>query len=85
MARAIESQCYVLGVNRRGQFGSFEFAGNSRLVSPWGEVLTDAGEERGLFFGEIDVEKVRETRAQLPVIEDRRDDIFPGVGTADGG
>ncbi|MFQ5654658.1 MAG: nitrilase-related carbon-nitrogen hydrolase [Planctomycetota bacterium] len=82
VARAIEAQCYVLGVNRRGSFGEIEFGGSSLLVSPSGEILVDAGEETGLFLGEVDSGAVADHRDALPVLEDRRDDLYPIGGDA---
>ncbi|MGE3164582.1 MAG: nitrilase-related carbon-nitrogen hydrolase [Planctomycetota bacterium] len=76
MARAIENQCYVLGVNRLGTYGGVRFGGNSLLVDPTGLVIIDAGEGTGLFAGEIDVERVRRVRREFPVLEDRRHDLY---------
>lgn len=77
VARAIENQAFVLGVNRVGRFGEVEFGGNSLLVSPWGEVLLDAGTEPGLYYCEISRAAVDEARTKLPVAGDRRDDLYP--------
>ena len=43
MARAIENQAYVIGVNRVGaDDNGFEHAGNSMIISPKGEILKEA-------------------------------------------
>ncbi len=75
IARAIENQCFVLGVNRFGSFGQIEFGGNSLLVSPTGEVRAEAGDSSGLCFGEVDPREVREWRERFPVLGDRRVDL----------
>lgn len=77
VARAIENQCYVLGVNRLGFHGSLRFGGNSLLVDPSGVVVVDAGEGQGLFVGEIDAKRVSTLRREFPVFQDRRRDLYP--------
>ena len=45
-ARAIENMAYVCGVNRVGVDGrEFAYHGSSRIYTPKGEKLADAGEE----------------------------------------
>jgi predicted amidohydrolase len=76
VARAIENQCFVLGVNRAGRFRDTLFGGNSMLVSPEGEIRVDAGTEEGLSFGEIDPAEARDWRARFPALRDRRTDLY---------
>ncbi len=81
VARAIESQSYVVGVNRIGWMRSARgdstlFGGNSLLVSPAGDILIDSGEEEGLFVGEIIPEAARGLREEFPVLADRRWDLY---------
>lgn len=46
MARAIENQAYVIGVNRVGSDGnSLEYSGDSTVIGPMGEVLFHSSEE----------------------------------------
>ena len=74
-ARAIENQAYVVGVNRVGTGGAegqVAYAGDSRIVDPWGEVLAEAGDEPALLVAELDADRVRDARARFPVLEDRR-------------
>lgn len=78
-ARAIESQSYVLGVNRVGRFGEIEFTGNSLLIGPWGDTVIDAGDKAGIYYGDIDTDKVVEARTRLPFLNDRRTDLLPGL------
>ncbi len=45
VARAIENQCYVVGVNRVGTDGNrIDYAGGSLVVSPAGEILVEMGD-----------------------------------------
>ena len=80
VARAIENQAYVLGMNRRGVFGDVEFGGNSLLVGPTGEIIVDAEMETGIFTGAIDLATVAEIRSSFPCLHDRRGDLYPLSG-----
>lgn len=42
IARAIENQCYVIGVNRIGKDGNgFEHSGDSMVINPRGEIISN--------------------------------------------
>lgn len=73
-ARAIESAAFVVAAAQSGNHedGRQTF-GHSLVVDPWGEVLLDMGEGEGLGFAEIDLARVTEVRAQIPVHLNRRD------------
>jgi predicted amidohydrolase len=78
-ARAIETQAYVLGVNRVGRGGGLEYAGGSRLFTPMGEILDGAdsadGAERAV-AGDVDPAEVAAVRAKFPFLSDRRPDVY---------
>ena len=77
VARAIETQSYVLGVNRVGTGGGLVFEGDSMLVSPLGEVISSLPPgEAGVVEGEVDPAVVSEVRMSLPFLQDRRPDIY---------
>jgi len=42
-------------------------------VSPWGEVLAEAGEEPGVIFADIDLAASEEARARIPTIKHDRE------------
>lgn len=71
-ARAIENQCFVIGVNRVGQGGGHTFAGGSAIIDPIGQVLAHGGEKEGLLLADIDLAKVSEVRSTMPFLKDRR-------------
>lgn len=77
-ARAIETQCFVLAAAQVGPHhvkrSSF---GHALAVDPWGEVLGDCGgTEPGLIMVDINLEKLKNTRRNMPVQEHRRDTDF---------
>lgn len=75
-ARAIENQCYIIATNACGETGNTVFGGHSMVVDPWGKILIEAGEEPGLFTVEIDLSRVEQIRARIPVFEDRRPELY---------
>lgn len=75
-ARAIESQCFVMGVNRVGEGGGYAFGGGSAVVDPLGNILARGGSEEGLVTAEIDLAEVARVREAMPFLRDRRPHLF---------
>lgn len=71
-ARAIEGQCYVVGVNRTGQDPSHAYAGRSVVIDPMGDIVADAGGEDGAVEAILEEGPLREYRAKLPFLDDQR-------------
>ena len=72
VARAIENQAYVVGVNRVGEGGGLGYAGDSRIVDPLGEVLAAGAGGETILLAEVDPAVVAETRKRYPFLADRR-------------
>lgn len=77
-ARAIETQCFVLAAAQVGPHHNKRSSyGHALAVDPWGEVLGDCGgEQPGLIMVDINLEKLRNTRRNMPVQEHRRNTDF---------
>ncbi|WP_137169866.1 carbon-nitrogen hydrolase family protein [Marinomonas sp. FW-1] len=72
-ARAIENQCYVLGVGQCGWHNSTrQTYGNSVLYSPFGECLADLQEEQGYFVFEVEKQRLNQCRQKMPCLSHRR-------------
>ena len=73
-ARAIETGAFVLAATQGGlhENGRATF-GHSLIVSPWGEILAEAGEEPGVIFADIDLAAATEARARIPALKHGRD------------
>jgi predicted amidohydrolase len=71
-ARAIENQAYVVAANRVGSGGDLDYAGDSRIVDPTGEVLAAAAGGETMLLADIDPAVVAETRKRFPFQQDRR-------------
>jgi predicted amidohydrolase len=70
-ARAIENQCYVVGVNRVGRDGNnINHSGNSLVIDPLGEVLYHMAEEEDIFTITLQKEHLLEIRNKFPFWKD---------------
>ncbi len=83
IARAIENQCYMIGVNTVGKIGETVFGGHSMIVDPWGRIVVEAGDEPQLITAEIELDRIKEVRNTIPVFEDRRPDTYEVIKLPD--
>jgi omega-amidase len=73
-ARAIENQCYVIGVNRSGKDPrGLEYAGGSAVYDPLGQAVVDLGSAEGSASARLALENVFTVRRQLPFQQDADD------------
>ena len=71
-ARAIENQCYVVGVNRVGRDGKdLNYTGDSMVIDPLGKVLYHKENEEDVFTIELEKEPMQEIREKLPFWRER--------------
>lgn len=72
-ARAIEAGAFVIAAAQTGIHADGRATyGHSLVIDPWGEVLLDMGDAEGLGFADIDLHRVDDVRARVPVIAHRR-------------
>ena len=70
-ARAIENQCYVIGVNRVGNDGNnIHYSGESMIIDPSGEVLYTKKEEEDIFTTSLDKTHLNSIREKFPFWKD---------------
>ncbi len=70
-ARAIENQCYVIGVNRVGDDGNnIHYSGDSMVIDPLGEVLYNKTNDEDVFTITLQKEKLEEVRNKFPFWKD---------------
>jgi predicted amidohydrolase len=73
-ARAIENQCYVIGVNRVGSDGNKIYhSGNSLVIDPLGQVLYHMADEEDVNTITLTKEKLEEVRERFPFWKDADD------------
>ena len=66
-SRAIENIAFVIAPCAIGNIpGGGASYGHSLIINPWGEVIKDGGEKRGIITASLDLNCVQEFRKQLP-------------------
>jgi len=75
-ARAIENQCYVIGINRIGLGDGVEYNGASIFVSPSGKILNDVNSKEMLIVEDLSIEKVTEIKDKFDIKKDRREELY---------
>ena len=76
-ARAIENGAFVVAPAQGGEHANGRKTyGHSLIVSPWGEVLAEAGTDPGVIVADIDPELSAEARAKVPNLQ--HDRLFSG-------
>lgn len=73
-ARAIETGSYVLAAAQSGNHdGARNTYGHSMIISPWGDVLEDAGQGVNIIYADIVPEAVTKARNAIPCLQHDRD------------
>ncbi len=72
-ARAIETQCWLIGANQGGRHSSKRStSGGSVIIDGWGTVRAEAGFGEAVLTAAVDLEQLQRWRAAMPVINHRR-------------
>lgn len=70
-ARAIENQCYVIGVNRIGNDGNNIYhSGDSIIVDPLGEILYTKKDQEDIFTTTLEKTHLQTIRDKFPFLRD---------------
>jgi predicted amidohydrolase len=69
-ARAIENQCFMIGVNRTGFADGLSYLGGSTVFDPWGDRISPTP-VHATRIATIDTERVRKLRESHPFLRDR--------------
>jgi len=71
-ARAIENQSFVVGLNRIGEDGNgIQYAGDSLVVCPEGDLLLDTESRDGVFLSTLELEPMQAYRKRFPAWMDQ--------------
>ena len=70
-ARAIENQCYVLGVNRIGKDPYCEYSGGTAIVDPFGFATSCPNNEAFALTQTLDMKRLKSFRAKFPVLKEQ--------------
>lgn len=70
-ARAIENQCYVIGVNRIGDDPVCHYDGGTAVIDAYGRTVIQAQDNKqDIISCHLDMEKLRAFRKKFPVLQD---------------
>ena len=73
-ARALENQCYVIGVNRVGDDARCHYDGGSAVIDAYGHSVAMAADGRQqVVTADIDMQRLQRFREKFPVLADRDD------------
>jgi predicted amidohydrolase len=73
-ARAIENQCYVIGVNRVGNDGSDIYhSGDSTVIDPLGEILYEKAHDEDIFTIQLNKDQLHSIRKKFQFWRDADD------------
>lgn len=76
-ARAIENQCYVIGVNRAGKLPINPYFGKSMMIDPWGRVIKKGKTDKeDVITAKIDVNLADKIRKEFVALKDRRQKLY---------
>jgi len=70
--RAIENGCYLISPDQVGNI----YCGRSMVVDPYGKILLDMKKKEGIGIVDVSLERVKEIRKKLPLLKNRRTDIY---------
>jgi predicted amidohydrolase len=71
-ARSIENGLYMVAPDQVGNI----FSGRSMVIDPFGSVILDMGNREGMEVVEIDISRVQSVRKSLPLLKNRRNDVY---------
>ncbi|MDJ0601535.1 MAG: carbon-nitrogen hydrolase family protein [Crocosphaera sp.] len=71
-ARAIENTCYIIAPAQTGNHYARRFThGHAAIIDPWGIILDDAGQQPGMALAEINPNRIKQVRQQMPSLQHR--------------
>jgi len=76
-SRALDNQVYTIGVapalDKDANYNSF---GHSIAANPWGEVIEELDYEEDLRIVQIDLDEINRIREEIPILKNRRTDLY---------
>ena len=75
--RALDNQVFTIGVSPSlDEKANYNAYGHSMIVNPWGKIIAEAGYDEELIIAEINLEEIATIREELPIIKNRRTDLY---------
>jgi len=87
-SRAVDNQCYVLSASPArvdepsvaGKHPHYTAWGHSTAVSPWGDIVATCSEKESCLICDLDMNKVKEMRQNIPIMNQKRNDVYSVTG-----
>lgn len=77
--RALDNQIYfVCASPARDASSDYIAYGHSLIVDPWGQIISEAGNDETIIYGKIEFEEITRIRNGLPLLKHRRPEIYKG-------
>lgn len=75
--RAMDNQVFLAAVSpARDESAGYIAYGHSLISDPWAQIVQELDEHEGLIVAPLDLEKNQKVRAQLPILNARRSDLY---------
>ncbi|MBZ9571704.1 carbon-nitrogen hydrolase family protein [Methanobrevibacter sp. TMH8] len=75
--RALDNQVFTVGVSPAlDKEASYNAYGHSIIANPWGEIIASGSYNEELIIHKINLEEITKVREELPLIKNRRTDIY---------
>ncbi len=79
-ARAIENQCYTIGVNRVGIDGNdHPYSGDTSIIDPWGKILFQKSNQECTHTAELSYDTLQKAREAFPFWMDADKDLIQNM------
>jgi len=76
-SRAVDNQMFVAAISpARNPNSVYQAWGHSTIVNPWGDVIATTDHDEAIIYADIDLKQVEEVRAQLPILKQKRSDMY---------
>ncbi len=70
-ARAVENQCYVMGVDRTGDDPACSYSGGTKAIDPWGKTISECkASQVDAITIDINMQTLEDFRKKFPVLND---------------
>lgn len=80
-ARAIENQCFIAGINRVGEGNGLNYSGDSMIIDPLGNIISNLYMEEGLVIADISPSDVTAVREHFRLKDDRKEILYHTMGS----
>ena len=77
-SRAVDNQLWFSAISpaRNPDTTAYQAWGHTSVVSPWGEVVATTEHQPAIVYADIDLAAVETVRANIPVLKQRRTDVY---------